>query len=155
MNLNRVVGGITASINPRLICQYQASTGYTVSADGTQIPTYATAVLVLVQVQPLSSTDLRMLDALNLQGNFRAMYVDMRWQGINRAQIKGGDLITEPDGTIWLVTTELEAWSASAGWTKVAVTQQNIAISTNDIELELESGTGVWLFEDGSHIAWG
>jgi len=39
--------------------------------------------------------------------------------------VKGGDLITEPDGTVWLVTTELEAWSASAGWTKVAVTQQN------------------------------
>ena len=80
---------------------------------------------MLTQVQPLSSTDLRMLDALNLQGNFRAMYVDMKWQGLNRPEIKGGDLVTEPDGTVWLVSTELEAWSASAGWTKVAVTQQN------------------------------
>jgi len=125
MNLNRAVGGITASVNPRLQCQYQASTGYTVGDDGTQIPSYAAAVPVLAQVQPLSSTDLRMLDALNLQGNFRAMYVDMKWQGLNRPEIKGGDLVTEPDGTVWLVTTELEAWSASAGWTKVAVTQQN------------------------------
>lgn len=125
MNLNRVVGGIAAAINPRLICQYRASTGYTVGGDGKQIPTYATAISVLAQVQPLSSTDLKMFDALNLQGNFRAMYVDMKWQGLNRPQVKGGDLVTEPDGTVWLVTTELEAWSVSAGWTKVAVTQQN------------------------------
>ena len=125
MNLNLAVGGVTASINPRLMCQYQASNGYTVGADGTQIPQYAQAISVLTQVQPLSSTDLRALDALNLQGNFRAMYVDMRWQGVNRPQVKGGDLVTEPDGTVWLITTELEAWSASAGWTKVAVTQQN------------------------------
>jgi len=125
MNLNNVVSGITASINPRLVCQYQSSIGNTVGANGKLVPSYASAVSVLVQVQPLSSTDLRMLDALNLQGNFRAMYVSANWQGINRPEVKGGDLITEPDGTVWLVTTELEAWSASAGWTKVAVTQQN------------------------------
>lgn len=129
MNLNRVVGGITASVNPRLICKYQASVGYSVGPDGTQFPAYMTSIPVIAQVQPLSSTDLRMLDALNLQGNFRAMYVDMRWQGLNRPQVKGGDLVTEPDGTIWLVTTELEAWSASAGWTKVAVTQQNAVVA--------------------------
>ena len=125
MNLNHVVGGVTAAINPRLICQYQASNGYTVGDDGKQVPQYLDAIAVLTQVQPLSSTDLRMLDALNLQGNFRAMYVDMKWQGLSRPEIKGGDLVTEPDGTVWLVSTELEAWSASAGWTKVAVTQQN------------------------------
>lgn len=125
MNLNRVAAGVVAAVNPRLICAYEASTGYTVGDDGTQTPSYATAVPVLAQVQPLSSTDLRMLDALNLQGNFRAMYVDMKWQGLNRPEIKGGDIVTEPDGTVWLVTAELEAWSASAGWTKVAVTQQN------------------------------
>ena len=125
MNLNNAVSGITASVNPRLVCQYQASIGNTVGANGKPVPAYATPVPVLTQVQPLSSTDLRMLDALNLQGNFRAMYVDMKWQGLNRPEIKGGDLVTEPDGTVWLVSTELEAWSASAGWTKVAVTQQN------------------------------
>jgi len=124
MNLNNFVSGITASINPRLLCQYQASTGSTVGANGKPVPSYASPISVLVQVQPLSSSDLKMLDALNLQGNFRAMYVDMKWQGLNRPEIKGGDLVTEPDGTVWLVTTELEAWSASAGWTKVAVTQQ-------------------------------
>ena len=108
-----------------MICQYLASNGYTVGDDGKQVPQYLDAIAVLTQVQPLSSTDLRMLDALNLQGNFRAMYVDMKWQGLSRPEIKGGDLVTEPDGTVWLVSTELEAWSASAGWTKVAVTQQN------------------------------
>lgn len=126
MNLNSIVSGPAAAINPQLICSYRASTGNTVpdDGDGTPVPTYAAPIDVRAQVQPLSSTDLRMLDALNLQGNFRAMYVDMRWQGINRPAVKGGDLVTEPDGTVWLVTTELEAWSASAGWTKVAVTQQ-------------------------------
>lgn len=125
MNLNNLVSGITASVNPRLVCSYQRSTGNTVGANGKPVPDYAQPFSVLAQVQPLSSSDLRMLDALNLQSNQRAMYVDMKAQGINRPEIKGGDLVTEPDGTIWLVTTELEAWSASAGWTKIAVTQQN------------------------------
>lgn len=135
MNLNRIVGGVAASINPRLICQYQASLGYVVDTDGTQIPLYAPSISVLTQVQPLSSTDLRMIDALNLQGNFRAMYVDMRWQGLNRPQVKGGDLVTEPDGTVWLITTELEAWATSAGWTKVVVTQQNNSVIVDLLQL--------------------
>lgn len=127
MNLNALVSGIIAVVNPQLICQYQSSTGYTVADNGTgaQIPSYASPVEVRAQVQPLSSTDIRMMDGLNLQGNFRAMYIDANWQGISRPNVKGGDLVTLPDGTLWLVSTVLEAWSASAGWTKVAVTQQN------------------------------
>jgi hypothetical protein len=37
---------------------------------------------------------------------------------------KGGDLITLPDGTLWLTVQVLEDFSVTSGWVKVAATLQ-------------------------------
>jgi hypothetical protein len=42
-----------------------------------------------------------------------------------RVTNQGGDLITFPDGSVWLVVMILEAFSQTAGWTKAAITLQN------------------------------
>jgi hypothetical protein len=39
--------------------------------------------------------------------------------------MKGGDLLTDGNGDVWLVAMVLEQWQHSNGWCSVAVTLQN------------------------------
>jgi hypothetical protein len=125
MNLHSIVRNYIGAVNPQLIASIQFSTGYTTNADGTQVPAYAPAVTRKVQAQALQFRDLMQVNGLNLNGTKLAMYIDGDIEGVDRPTKRGGDLITLPDGTIWLVVLVLENWSKSAGWTKVAVVKQN------------------------------
>ena len=84
-----------------------------------------TAMVILAQVQPLSGGDLRHMDALNLQGSHRAIYIGGPLAGGVRVGVKGGDIVTLPDGSVYLVTQPLEPWYGTAGWSKAAMTLQN------------------------------
>lgn len=125
MNLHGIVSGAIGMINPLIPISVQISTGSTTAASGKRAPSYANPVTLQGQVQPLSSKDLRQLDALNIQGSERAIYVNGILNGVVRFNQKGGDLITIVGGVnagVWLVTTVLEQWP---DWVKVAVTLQN------------------------------
>jgi hypothetical protein len=73
-------------------------------------------------VQDLSQKDIRQLDALNIQGSQRTVYLNGEVNAVVRFSQSGGDLITTQDGTLWLTTAVLEAWP---DWTKIAITLQN------------------------------
>lgn len=83
-----------------------------------------TAFIVSSQIQSLTYSDLLKLDALNIQGQRRGVYVNGRFDGVVRPQLKGGDLATFPDGTQWLVAHVLEYWP---DWCKLALTLQDDA----------------------------
>lgn len=121
MNLNNVVSGAIGAVNPRVRCTLRISTGSTELPDGTREPKYNFVPNVWCQIQPLSTSDLRKLDGLNLQSIGRAIYLNGNIEGVDRAALKGGDLFMQPDGTEWLVTMVLEHWPS---WSKCAVTQQ-------------------------------
>lgn len=124
MNLNDLVNGAVDVVNPPIQVTIQKSTGYTTSADGTQLPAYQT-VIATARCQALTYNDLQQVSGLNTQGRRQALYIDGDWEGLIRADQKGGDVITFPDGSVWLCAMVLEAWSITAGWTKICVTLQN------------------------------
>lgn len=124
MNLHALVGPAVSAVNPMLTGQFQQSTGATTQADGKRTPSYAAAVPVQCQCQALTFKDLQQLSGLNLNGEKLGIYISGTWEGVSRPAAKGGDLITLPDGSIWLVVQQLENWGRTAGWTKVAVTRQ-------------------------------
>jgi hypothetical protein len=99
---------------------YSVSQAQTVASE-----TMTTAVSILAQIQPLSTGDLRHMDALNLQGSHRALYMNGQLNGAVRIALKGGDMVTLPDGTVWLVTQGMEPFYSSAGWTKAIITLQD------------------------------
>ena len=74
------------------------------------------------QVQALTFRDIVQIEGLNLQGTRRAIYLSGRVDGLVRSLNKGGDLITLPDGSVWLVAMVLEQWP---DWVKCAATLQN------------------------------
>ena len=125
MNLNRLVNGAVASISPNITVSIQRSTGYTTGYGGVRTPTYAAAVSVQCQVQALSYQDMKQADGLNLNGERYAVYIDGSYDGVSRPESVGGDLLTFPDGSVWLVAFRVENWQDIAGWVKVIVTRQN------------------------------
>lgn len=122
MNLHGIVAPTISAVNPLVQVSVKVSTGYSTAPDGKRVPTYAKAVTVLAQIQPLTGGELHHLDALNLQGDFQGIYINGRIDGLVRGENKGGDLITLSNGDVYLVTTVLESWP---DWTKVAATLQN------------------------------
>ena len=116
-----------AAVNPWLIASWQRSTGSITQADGTRTPTFASGGAVQVQCQALTFQDLNMLDGLNINGVKQALYVNGNIQGVSRPEIKGGDMFTLSDGSVWLVALVIENWNRTGGWTKCAVVLQNDA----------------------------
>ena len=121
MNLHGIARGIISTVNPEMRVHLQTSTGYTTNDDGSRVPTYSDSY-PSAQVQSLSTADLRHLDALNIQGSQRKIYLSGDVAAIVRVSKKGGDIITLPDLTVWLTTAALEQWP---DWCCVAVTLQN------------------------------
>jgi hypothetical protein len=124
MNLHSIAAPAVAAINPLTIATLRASTGSTTAPDGKRVPSYAAPVNVACQVQSLQYNDILQLDALGIQGSKSKIYVNGRWEGIIRPDRRGGDLITMPDGRVYLVTLVLEDWP---DWCCVAVTLQTDA----------------------------
>jgi hypothetical protein len=85
----------------------------------------STSLILLAQVQALSTRDLRQAEMLNLQGTLKAAYLNGAVAGGVRVQIKGGDLVQFLDGSVWLITTVSEPWALTAGWTKAILTLQD------------------------------
>jgi hypothetical protein len=125
MNLSGIAGPYIAAVNPWITATVQQSQGYTTNSDGSRVPAYSAPVPVQVQMQPLQYTDLMQVSGLNLTGQRRAMYANGEWDAVVRSKQEGGDLVTLPDGSVWLLVFEFEDWYSTAGWTKFCVTLQN------------------------------
>ena len=67
--------------------------------------------------------DLRQLEGLNIQGSMRTIYLNGEVDAIIRINVKGGDIITLQDGSVWLTTHILEQWDV--GWCKISITLQD------------------------------
>lgn len=130
MNLQGITAAYVAAVNQMVKCKLKVSTGNTLNADYSETPSYANEVEVLGQIQSLQYRDLMQIEGLNLNGTKKAIYLQGNIEGVVRPTNKGGDLITMPDGTVWLVALVLEAWgqntnSTAERWCKVACVLQN------------------------------
>ncbi len=125
MNLHSIVGPLVGTVSPSVSLTLLKSTGYTTAADGSRTPTYAAPVTVQGDVQALQYNDIAQLDGINIEGEARAIYLGGNWEGAIRDDQSGGDMITFPDGSVWLVVRVLENWGDTDGWVKVAAVRQN------------------------------
>lgn len=122
MNLHAIASGVVAAVNPSHAAIYRRSAGYMTAADGTRAPAYERAIPVRAQMQSLTAGEIRQADGLNIQGRRQAIYVEGHWDGLKRDSQKGGDLITMPDNSVWLVVLVSESWP---GWCRVVCTLQD------------------------------
>lgn len=119
MNLRGIANSLTSNINPNVTGVFQVNTGFTTLPGGKRVPSF-NSVDVTVQLQELSSTDLRQVDSVNIQGILRSAYLNGNFNGVNRPEQKGGDILmigTEK----WLVVKVPELW---ADWCRVIINLQ-------------------------------
>lgn len=126
MNLRQIANSMIQITNPNISVTWINSGGYTTGTDGTRTPT-TTSTTILAQVQGLSASDLRHVDALNIQGVVRSVHMYGNVQGVVRADQKGGDILQFPEipgGTVknWRVIQVMETWPE---WSRVLVVLQN------------------------------
>jgi hypothetical protein len=120
MNLHQIASSAIGAVNPFITGTVTPAAAYTTGADFVQVPGYGTPITAQMQVQALSTRDLQHMDSLNIQGNFRKVWLNGNWNGVIRPEGKGGDLVTFL-GQNWLVVSVLEQWP---DWTSVAVALQ-------------------------------
>jgi hypothetical protein len=125
VNLNNIVAGCVAAVNDWVTLAIQPSQGYTTNPDGSRGPVYGDTQYILAQMQALQYNDLVQVSGLNLTGERRAIYVNGDYQGVVRSSQEGGDLVTLPDGSVWLLVFQFENWFTTGGWTKFCITKQN------------------------------
>src|ERR1035437_5236759 len=107
MNLHSIVSPYVAAVNPPLLAHIQPAIGDTTLPNGKRVPKYGAVNNVWVQVQALQYNDIMQTNGLNMQGRRQAMYITGDYAGLVRATEQGGDLITLPDGSKWLVVMVL------------------------------------------------
>ena len=126
MNLRKIANSVTQRINPNILISWRKSTGFAIDDSFEQVPSYETGE-VWANVQAVAGDDLKHIDALNIQGTMRKVYLYGNAQGVVRVNEQGGDLLIFPEipGTqnrTWLVTYVMETWP---DWSSVIVTLQN------------------------------
>lgn len=126
MNLHGIAAPYIGVVNPLVPATVKRSTGYTTLASGKRVPLYTTFGIIC-QVQPLSNSDLRQLDGLNIQTVTRAVYFTGNTMAVVRVDSRGGDLIVFapgvlPEGTTWKAVRVLEPWP---DWVKVGLALQD------------------------------
>ena len=119
MNLRGIANGLTSRINPNVAGVFQVNAGFTTLPGGKRVPSYNN-VDVSVQFQELSSTDLKQIDAVNIQGILRSAYLNGNFNGVNRPEQKGGDILLVGNDK-WLVVKVPELWPE---WCRVIVNLQ-------------------------------
>lgn len=130
LNLHSAVRGAIPAVNPDIPALWLRSTGYTVDANGKQVPGYAAPCRILVNAQPPSGKALNHANYMNIGGTTRSVYMFSDPQSVVRIDAKGGDLLQFPQWRgapvdNWLVTLIEEAYAVDeGGWSKVMVVLQ-------------------------------
>lgn len=119
MNLHQIVRGAITTVNPDVPGVLKVNSGFTTAPGGKRVQSY-TDVDVMAQMQELSSTDLKQVDAINVQGILQSVYLNGNFNGVNRPDQKGGDILVV-NGQQWLVVKVPELWS---DWCRVIVNLQ-------------------------------
>lgn len=120
INLHDLAFGVTSAVHGGTPILILLSTGFSI-VNGVQTPSFE-VVNAIGDEQPITTGDIRHMDALNIQGVRRAFYITGHVDAIVRVRSRGGDQIVKPDNSMWLVHEVAEQWHT---WVKVLTTLQN------------------------------
>jgi hypothetical protein len=126
MNLHLIARNAINSIHPDEVCILYRSTGQYHSY-GKLIPKYADGIQVTMQVQTEKESILtHSQEDMGITQETRKFWLnatDPPISGVDRLNVRGGDLIKRQDGTWWLVTTVVKDF-LKIGWISVKCTRQ-------------------------------
>lgn len=117
MHLRRFIRGSINSVNRDKRIVWLKSRGQIYGTGGVTTPTYAPALTVWAQIQPVSTDQLAHLENLNIQGVLRTVYLRNAVASAVRADGTGGDLLQFPE--LWTTAADevMTAWTADSNIT--------------------------------------
>lgn len=116
INVRAAANAAIQIVNPNEGGWLYRSTGNTIDpTTRKQVPSFAPAESVRLQIQPVDGPNLRHLDGLNIEGVPRSVHMWGNTQGVVRVSQQGGDLLyfrDVPTGTlrVWKVVKVVETW---------------------------------------------
>ncbi|QDH17411.1 hypothetical protein [Swingsia samuiensis] len=110
-----------APVNGQIQAVLKVTNGYTVNDDFSKTPNEL-EISVMIEVQAMSTSDLRQVQNINQQSDMRAVYIRGGIKGLNRPLQTGGDIL-HFYGSDWKVVQVLEEWGMEE-WTKLVVSRQ-------------------------------
>lgn len=119
LNLHSVSSGALNGLFPMKMAIVRRFSGMTQGADYSRTPTYDEHP-EKVRVTALSQKELEHMFDQNVQGILQKVFLSGYWEGVDRRNSKGGDLIVL-DGVTWLVVEVLAAYPK---WSAVCVQKQ-------------------------------
>jgi hypothetical protein len=127
MDLRRIVKGPIGAVNPQVWVSWLKYLTASTDSSGISTPTYADALPLYAQVQPLATDQLAHMDQLNIQGVLRSVYLRGAVATAVRENGTGGDLLQFPETKggpqrTWLVVQVPEQWP---DWCNVVCKLQN------------------------------
>lgn len=117
MHLRRLVRGPINAINRDKLIVWRAYRGTLFPGGGIATPTYAPALKVFAQVQPIPTDQLAHLEQLNIQGVLRQVYLRNAVASAVRADGTGGDLLYFPERWTSAAEEAMVAWTADSNVT--------------------------------------
>lgn len=126
INVRSLANMATQNVNPNRIVTLEVNQGYVVNEYGEQVASFLSEE-VEIQSQSLSNSDKRLLDGINLQGEYISIYVYGAVDGIRRWIQKGSSRFIFPaygesDPVVWNVEMVAESWPT---WTRVIACRQS------------------------------
>lgn len=114
MHLRRLVRGSINAVNRDKRIVWIASRGQLSGVGGFVKPTYAPALTVFAQIQPVPTDQLAHLENLNIQGVLRQVYLRNAVASAVRADGTGGDLLYFPERYTSQAEDVMDAWTADS-----------------------------------------
>ena len=121
MDLFAIAGDLTSIVNPMIDAVLEMAVDPIIADDGRVLP-QVERVAIQIEVQAASSNDLKQLNNVNIQSDYRVVYTKGGIKALNRPLQLGGDLF-EFYGSKWLVVCALEEWG-DGEWSKLLVARQ-------------------------------
>lgn len=126
INVRSLANMATQNVNPNRMVTLEVNQGYAVNEYGEQVAAFLSEE-VEIQSQSLSNSDKRLLDGINLQGEYITIYVYGAVDGIRRWIQKGSSRFIFPaygesDSVVWNVEMVAESWPT---WTRVIACRQS------------------------------
>mgnify|MGYP001451726312 FL=1 len=126
INVRSLANMATQNVNPNRMVTLEVNQGYAVNEYGEQVAAFLSEE-VDIQSQSLSNSDKRLLDGINLQGEYITIYVYGAVDGIRRWIQKGSSRFIFPaygesDPVVWNVEMVAESWPT---WTRVIACRQS------------------------------
>ena len=123
--LRKIANSMTTAVNENVLATLKVSNGYSISADGTQIPSYVTQTKT-IQTQAMDVADLDHLGFGDQQGQFISAYADGMIPAIRRGLQLGTTIVSlipygETTPVDWKVMKVLESYN---DWVKVLLCRQ-------------------------------